>query len=125
MSDRFHVVDDHCSIAGGEDFGAAPSREEAERIIAERIANGDKGGCRCGGGYLVQTCEERIRVQVGWDERRSKDLQMMRGGLMNLMHYRAKHGVRRDLTDEEKASHKCYDYEPKRFYERLHPEDYS
>lgn len=116
---KFHVVDDHCGMAGGEDFGAVESREAAQAIIDARIASGDKGGCRCGGGYLIQTCEEREKVHVGWDERRESISGLARAGFFDVRHYRAKDGVERELTEAESAQHstRCYPYDPKRFGE--------
>jgi hypothetical protein len=116
---RFHIIDPHCSVAGGEDFGAVDTREEADKIVAERIANGDEGGCRCGRGYLIQTCEERTKVNIGWTERQERDVAMFATGFLNLNGYRPRDGVKRELTPEEVASHKCYNYQPRRFQEIL------
>jgi hypothetical protein len=116
---RFHVVDPYCGVAGGEDFGAVDTHEEAERIIAARVATGDEGGCRCHRGYLIQTCEERVRVDLGWTERQAADIRLFSTGLMNLRSYGPKSGVTRTLTPEEIASHKCYNYQPKRFHDIL------
>lgn len=117
---RFHIVDDHCSVAGGEDMGAVASREEAEAIIAERVAAGDIGGCRCTRrlehGYSIQTCEERLRVSLGWQERQAEDFEnyALRGA-MNLLSYKSSEGIKRELTAEELASHTCHNYSPRRF----------
>ncbi len=116
---RYHIVDPHCSVAGGEDFGAVDTREEAEKIVVDRIASGDGGGCRCQRGYLIQTCEDRVRVDVGWTERQEQDLRSYAMGWMNLRSYRPQDGVTRELTPEELASHKCYNYQPRRFSEML------
>jgi hypothetical protein len=117
---RYHIVDPHCSVAGGEDFGAVDTREEAEKIVADRIASGDEGGCRCQRGYLIQTCEERLRNNLGWTERQEQDMRMYVTGFLNLNPYRPRDGVTRELTPEESASHKCYNYQPRRFSEILH-----
>lgn len=117
---RFHIVDPHCSVAGGEDFGAVGTREEAEKIVADRIASGDEGGCRCGRGYLIQTCEERTKNNLGWADRQEQDMAMYSTGFLNLNPYRPRDGVKRELTSEEIASHKCYDYQPQRFSDMLH-----
>lgn len=56
---KYHVLDDHCNIIGGEDHGAVDTAEEAAQAINEQIASGHKGGCRCSGsGWRVLTCEE-------------------------------------------------------------------
>jgi hypothetical protein len=107
-------------VAGGEDFGAVDTLEQAEKIVAERVAKGDEGGCRCHRGYLIQTCEERTRVGLGWQERQASDTAMMAAGYMNMRSFGPKDGLRRDLTPEESASHKCYDYRPQRFSDILH-----
>lgn len=124
MSNRFHVIDPHCSVAGGEDFGAVETREEAEKIVADRIAAGDEGGCRCGRGYVIQSCEDRIKVDLGWRERQADDMRLMEAGLLNLHAYRAKDGLKRELTPDEIATHKCYNYQPKRFHEMMHENSY-
>jgi len=116
---RYHIVDPHCSVAGGEDFGAVDTREDAEKIIADRIAGGDEGGCRCQRGYLIQTCEERIKNNLGWRERQERDMELYSTGYLNLNPYRPRDGVKRELTPEELAAHKCYDYQPKRFHELM------
>jgi hypothetical protein len=116
---RFHIVDPHCSVAGGEDLGAVGSRVEAEEIVAARILGGDPGGCRCGRGYVIQTCEERQRVGIGWMERQARDMSMMASGLLNLRGHTARDGIKRDLTAEETAAHKCHDYDPRRFSEAM------
>ena len=117
---RFHIIDPHCSVAGGEDFGAVDTREEAKKIVADRIASGDEGGCRCQRGYLIQTCEERLRNNLGWTERQEQDMRSYAMGWMNLRSYRPQDGVTRELTPEELASHKCHNYQPMRFSEAMH-----
>jgi hypothetical protein len=116
---KFHIVDPHCSVAGGEDLGAVDSRQQAEEIIAARILGGDPGGCLCGRGYMIQTCEERQRVNIGWTERQVRDMAMMSSGLLNLRGHTTRDGIKRDLTAEEMAAHKCYAYDPKRFSEAM------
>lgn len=113
---RFHVVDDHCGIAGGEDFGAFDTREQAEQAIADRRAMGDKGGCRCGGlGYLIQTCEERVSNHLAWDKHRESEAYRF----SYFRDFDSESRIDREPTPEEMAEHKCYDYDPERFEEKM------
>lgn len=56
---KYHIVDDHCGIIGGEDYGYVESYEEAEAAIVKRKEQGYRGGCRCNGsGWKIMTCNE-------------------------------------------------------------------
>jgi hypothetical protein len=123
---RFHVVDDHCNIAGGEDYGAFDTLVQAEAAIAEKRNIGIKGGCRCCRGWMIQTCEDRIRVHLGWTERQESRFAQFKENpntpltYADLMHYGPQDGIERVLTAEELASHKCHEYDPVSFMERMH-----
>jgi len=57
---KYHIVDIHCRIIGGEDYGTVSTYEEAEAAIIKRKEQGYRGGCRCSGtGWKIMTCEER------------------------------------------------------------------
>lgn len=53
---HWHLVDYHCGLAGGEDFGFLKSYQDARYAMADQIVvRGRKGGCRHkGGGWTVR-----------------------------------------------------------------------
>lgn len=104
MKDRFHIVNDSCHVAGGEDHGAVDSREEAEAKIEELLAEGKKGGCLHGGsGWKIKTCSERQSFDIWWISNRWNPFQT---------HARPSEGEDIDLTEEERAQHQCWDFHP-------------